>query len=55
MEAVNPPFLQRKWIIESLPLMLREAVYHRAHHDMESTPGVELWKFDEPLGEAKVG
>lgn len=51
---VKQRFLRRLWLLEHIPLLLREAQYHKQHQAAESAPSIALWRSGEPEGTAKV-
>lgn len=46
-QTPNQRFLKRLWLLDNLPLLLRDAIYHRAYEEEEKLPGVVLWKTDD--------
>lgn len=38
---------ERKWLLDNLPLLLREAQYHRDHEDAEELPAEVIWRWDD--------
>lgn len=47
-------FLRRKWLLDSVPLLLRESIYHRTWDAEEELPSIQLWKLDEEEGQVHV-
>lgn len=43
-------FLRRKYLIDNMPVILRESIYHRRNEEEENLPGFKLWSWSQPEG-----
>lgn len=40
-------FLRRQYLLDNMPLILREAAYHRRHEEDEACPYFAVWEWED--------